>query len=69
MSKDEQLARLALARASSRNISTVLETSDQRAAIHLLRSIAPQVVLSLAGDTGIRVHTQLWGRHTASQAA
>lgn len=58
MTKAEQIARLALARAVNRGVVAIVATDHQRFTINLIRSIDPTVVLTLVGTTGVRI----WGR-------
>lgn len=62
MTKAEQLARLALARAPRLGrAAVILVTNNQMQTVELLRSIEPRAVLSLIGADAVRVHGSIWG--------
>lgn len=62
MTKQEQIAQLALGRAATRCTMVVIATDNQRALVEVLRGLNPKAVLSMIGTTGVRVHGVSWGR-------
>ena len=62
MTKQEQLARLALVRAArAPRAMVILATNNQLDAVNLLHAIEPKAVLTVFGKDAIRVHGRLWG--------
>lgn len=69
MTKQEQIAKLALMRASTRCTMVVIATNDQAALIKVIRKLDPRAVLSLVGAGAVRLHGLSWGDRRAARAA
>lgn len=69
MTKQEQLARLALARAEKRpGLMVVIATDNARELVRLIRTISHGAVLSIAGNM-VRIHHRNWATPRAAKAA